>query len=354
MDGTIPSLALMKLSAWQKGMGNKVAYYPSIKFYRRKSAQVHFASLLFSRNKATLPAGVIAGGPGYDPRLMLPREADESFPDYSIYPELRESFGYTYRACSRRCSFCCVGKSPLWNDTRHHSIYSFHPRGWTRINLLNNNTLQDPRWTETFEEIGAAGLTVFDHNGYDVRLLDEAKARLLGSVKWGGLIHFAFDRMEDEAAVIKGADLAARYIGPRRCCFYVLVGYDTTLAQDLYRVSLLRKMGFWVFVMMYRRTDELRRLARWCNNKMFFLKVPYEEYDETLSRPRGRSRPAPGAHPASRDLPDFEPGSASKFYRVRTGREREDGRTPKGVRRGLSGRWEKLPERARVLSVPVA
>jgi hypothetical protein len=50
-------------------------------------------------------------------------------------------------------------------DTEHHSIWEFHDSSRSKICLLNNNTFQDKRWKETFEEIWDANLSVIDENG---------------------------------------------------------------------------------------------------------------------------------------------------------------------------------------------
>lgn len=53
----------------------------------------------------------------------------------------------------------------------------------------------------------------------------------------------------------------------------MLVNFNTTMAENLYRVYMLRDMGFDPYVMVYNKPnapEEIRRLQRWCNNKIIF------------------------------------------------------------------------------------
>jgi hypothetical protein len=58
---------------------------------------------------------------------------------------------------------------------------------------------------------------------------------------------------------------------------YMLVGFDSTLAEDLRRVAIIREYGIDPFVMVYRDTrpgrwrpiPERRNLARWVNRRLY-------------------------------------------------------------------------------------
>lgn len=196
----------------------------------------------------------------------LPAPVEGLVPDYTLYPGLGYSLGYTYRPCHRGCDFCVVGKM-THPDTDHHSIWEFHDSQFDSICLLNNNTFMDPRWRETFDEIWDAGLTVVDENGYDLRLMTEEHVAVLKRTKFTGKLHFAWDRMKDEHDVLRGLRLcdAAKLRGS----VYVLVGYDTTAEDDLYRIQKVVDFNMSPYVMPYGGTKYGRALKRFCDSFMW-------------------------------------------------------------------------------------
>ena len=61
--------------------------------------------------------------------------------------------------------------------------------------------------------------------------------------------------------------------------FYVLIGFNTTQEEDLYRVELLRGLGVDPFVMPYNRNELYqRRLARYVNHKAIFKSIAWDKY----------------------------------------------------------------------------
>ncbi len=59
----------------------------------------------------------------------------------------------------------------------------------------------------------------------------------------------------------------------RRLSVYVLMNYNSTLEEDLYRIETLRDMGFNPYVMIYNKPEAppvIRQLQRWVNNKRIF------------------------------------------------------------------------------------
>lgn len=270
-DSKMPNLAAMKISMYHKLCGDKVILnmpiMPSDKTY---------ASILFEWTPR--PIAHVMGGPGVDPTIRLPEEIEACRPDYSLYPTIDYSLGFTYRACHRGCKFCKV--KDMNEPTDHRSIYSFHDPRFKKIALLNNNTFEDPRWRETFQEIWGAGLKVKDISGFDARLLNKEKANALARTKWDGQIHFAWDSMKEERSVLKGLRLAIRQgLKPYKIMCYTLIGFDTTPEQDLYRIEVLRAMKIDPFIMPYDKQDGYqKRFARWVNHKAIFKSVAWEDY----------------------------------------------------------------------------
>lgn len=193
----------------------------------------------------------IEGGVGIDPKLRI-FGLDDVFPDYDIVKGLDYSVGYTWEHCPRKCPFC---KVPLQNNPKEHkSIWTFHDNRFGKIDLLNNNTFSDPQWKETFHEIWDAKLKVKDEGGYDLRLVDEEKAEYLKKTKFESHIHYAWDLMENEEKILHGLKLI-----PKNGRIYVLVGFNTTHEQDLYRCQKITDAGHEPYIMVYDRNPSTNR-----------------------------------------------------------------------------------------------
>lgn len=258
-DAPRHNLALMKLSAWHKANGDEVMLNAPI-----FPADHTYASVLFGKNAAAFIADEY-GGPAFT-GSVLSLDVEDMVPDYDLM-NINHSLGYTYRPCFNTCHFCKVPKMEH-PDTNHHSIWEFHDNRFDTICLLNNNTFQDPQWEDTFREIWDAGLKVKDENGYDIRLLDDEKAAALKKTRFVGYVHFAWDRMQDEALVLHGLEMLIRH-KIRQSRFYVLVGYDTTEEQDIYRCQKIIEAGQEPYIMPYVRTDYTRAFKRFIDTFMW-------------------------------------------------------------------------------------
>lgn len=274
-DAPKHNLALMKISAYHKAEGDEVMLNAPI-----FPADYTYASILFERNKNQFIADEY-GGPIF-PETILSKEVEAMKPDYDLYG-LKSSLGYTFRPCFNTCDFCYV---PKMNhpDVEHHSIWDFHNPKFKNILLLNNNTFQDPRWKETFEEIWDADLILEDANGYDLRLLDEEKAEALKKTNWLKWCFFAWDRIQDDALMIRGLEIAKKYKLKMRV--YVLCGYDTTIEQDIYRCEKIIQNKFDPYIMPYlgktKASNEARRFKRFIDSFMWrkykTLKEAWDNY----------------------------------------------------------------------------
>ena len=284
VDGKMPNLALMKLSAWHKAQGDEVAWFSPLEQFDRVYASKVFA---FTDDNAYLPPAAFRGGSGYDLTTHLPPEVEAMFPDYSLYPQMDYAMGFTTRGCVRRCPFCIVpqkeGRLRVVGDLR--SFWS----GQQKVRLLDNNLTAAPmsHFRLTIGQLAANRLEVDINQGLDIRLLNEEHAALLATVRLWKQIHFAWDNMRDEAAVRRGIATLARHMPLSRVMFYVLIGYDSTPEDDLYRVMELRAMGVDPFVMPFNKRDPYQRaFARWVNHKAIWKSVPWERY---TGRPKGES-----------------------------------------------------------------
>jgi len=260
-DAPEHNLALMKLFTHHRKLDHEVVLNMPL-----WKADYTYASWLFE-NGARFGAEE-SGGPGVDPQAKLSPNIESLKPDYSLF-NLNHSLGYTFRACGRRCPFC---KVPLMKQDRvHHSIREFHDPGFDTIELLNNNTFYDLSWEETFREIHDAKLKLIEH-GMDLRLLDDRKAWWIKRLKWVTQPKFAWDRMRDESKIMSGLRLLRKH-DVRKATVYVLMGYDTSFEEDLYRCEMIYSFGYEPWPMLHVPTEPLRKFRRFV-----YLRY-YKSYD---------------------------------------------------------------------------
>lgn len=277
VDSKIPNLALMKLSAYHKGCGDDVDFYSPL---MDADADIVYASKVFfsTPDYNYIPDGTIKGGIGYDIDSRLPNEVESYCPDYLLY-RCDYAIGFTSRGCIRNCPFCIVrpkeGGFSITGD-----IYNFW-RGQKRIMLLDNNlTANGNHFRKIINQIIDNHIQVDFNQGLDIRLITPWMARLLSQVRLWKQIHFSFDDVSLERYVRKGIDiLITNGVKKYKLMFYVLIGFNSSPAEDIYRIKLLKELGIDPFVMPYDKTDSYqKRLARWVNHKAIFNTVEWNDY----------------------------------------------------------------------------
>ena len=144
-------------------------------------------------------------------------------------------------------------------------------------------------------EIRRHDLRVSFSQGLNIRIITDEQAAALASVEFRSLggkkkqVHFAWDQWGKgtEKLIDEGfARVTAAGIRPHQMAFFVLVGWHTTEAQDLYRIDKLHGMGCDVFVMPYDRSNPYQKaLTRW-NNGHAWRSVPWSEYAHSEWRPK--------------------------------------------------------------------
>ena len=223
--------------------------------------------------------GVSLGGTGINLTTTVGPWMEKLMPDYDLYPS-RKSIGATTKGCVRKCPFCVV---PQKEGSIHQWMHpkDFYDPRFPEMILLDNNWYADKKyWFHTTDWLIDNNIRVNAIQGLDARLLTMEIARRLKELKWWGQMHFAFDNMADEQAVrdsiamLKKAGMNIR----RNVTYYVLVGHDTTIEEDIYRCRLLKKLGTNAFVMPYKRTVPISRLARWSNKPQLYWSFDIDEY----------------------------------------------------------------------------
>lgn len=277
VDSLIPNLALMRLSSWHKSQGDSVeAAFPlRAETYDRvyRSKQFNFTP----NDQIPWPCEVVSGGTGYDLTTLLTPEQDTTYPDYDLYG-CSYALGRVTRGCVRRCPWCCVWRQD--GKVRQVAELSDFWRGQERIRLLDDNFTAMPElFVKTCETLAAARVEVL-FEALDIRFIDAGVARALAKVRRWKQVHFSFDEPAIEPAVRSGiAALKAGGFPLRQATFYVLIGFDTTPEQDMYRIKLLDDLGVESFVMPFNKSDRYQQdFARWVNAKPAFRSTDFQHY----------------------------------------------------------------------------
>lgn len=280
VDSKIPNLALMKASAYHKGRGDTVGLFDPL----WSRPDLIYASKIFdfTPDYDYYPDGVeiLRGGPAYDLKSKLPLPDDDRImPDYGLFG-CGYAMGRFSRGCPNRCPWCIVPKMD-GNDLRHVADLKDWWCGQDVARVMDDNLMADEDlFVNACGQLSDAGCKVV-WEALDIRRINDRTAAALASVRPKGSIHFAWDGPAEDGYAQDGIRLLERHgLKPWRLMFYVLVGFNSTPEYDMYRITTLRDMGANPFVMPYDKTDPYqKRLARWCNNKAVFKKVPnFDDY----------------------------------------------------------------------------
>ena len=278
-----PNLALMKLSAWHKNRGDTVEWWDGFGQYDR----VYMSKVFDETYSPDIPEPlnareIVKGGTGYGLDNALLDEIEHVYPDYSLYPELTKdtAYGFLTRGCPRGCHFCIVAEKEGRRSCRVADLSEWWS-GQKYIKLLDPNLLACPEHMDLLQQLIDSGAYVDFTQGLDCRLLTPENIDAINNIKLKE-IHFAWDTMKDNAAILRGlrlyASLAKRKPHGSFATVYVLTNFDTQHTEnDLLRIYILRDLGYDPYVMIYDKPHapkEIRDLQRWCNNRVIFKAEP--------------------------------------------------------------------------------
>ena len=289
VDGhNFPNLALMRISAYHKAQGDNVEWWWGFGEYDR----VYMSKVFSFSEDVPDPINakeVIRGGTGYCISLnddgievfdktknnSLPPEMEKCFPDYSIYPQYDFAVAMTSRGCPRGCSFCHVASKEGRCAVKVADVSDFW-NGQKRIEVLDPNITACREKRDLFRQYRETGAQIVFNQGLDIRLLNDDDIADINAMRIKDL-HFAWDNPKDnlESKFKYFADNFRRKsnIG----MVYVLTNFNSTMEENLYRIYTLRDLGYDPYVMVYDKPNaprDIRRLQRWCNNKIIFRKCP--------------------------------------------------------------------------------
>lgn len=292
---------------------------------------------------------IIIGGSGWDayPNAVtqLPPEIEKVDPNwtYELY-DINYGIGFTVRGCHVGCGFCMVWRKEGLKEYRVSHIEKLINPRTNHLILLNNNSFADVGFFEDVEEIKERKLSVNWNQANDITILTPKHAEALQGVNFTNFNHtektlyFAFDQMIktkivevdennptysslkyipsdamkitklntppgevekvrvsfDMLKVVKNKiEMLEEYgIRKRKLSFYTLIGYDTTLENDLERFALLQQYDSNVYAMKFRdltgkvdvdgrgekQAFHVKPFQAWVNGKAF-RNVPFFEFD---------------------------------------------------------------------------
>lgn len=320
VDGhNYPNLPLMKIAAYHKSLGDEVEMWWGWSQYDRVYMSKVFDDTYTPDVSEPVNAGtIIKGGTGYFRRNKdglaeiftdgkwvnigtssawesgtalywerLPSEIESCYPDYSLYPELTKdtAFGFLTRGCPNNCGFCMVSQKEGQCSTKVANLSQWWS-GQRNIVLCDPNLLACRDHMDLLKQLEESKAWIDINQGLDARLLTPENIAAIKRLKIKE-IHFAWDLMKNSKRIIRGLNTWKRY-GKKDShgswgTVYVLVNFDTTMAENLFRIYKLRQMDFTPYVMIYDKPNapkEIRWLQRWCNNKAVFKSCPrFEDYD---------------------------------------------------------------------------
>lgn len=296
VDGhNFPNLALMRISAYHKARGDTVEWWWSDFIHYDR---VYMSKIFSDAYSPDIPEPmnadeVIKGGTGYCISLVdgkevydkskdrvLPDEIEHCFPDYSIYPQFDFAVSMTSRGCPRGCSFCHVAAKEGRCSVKVADVSDFW-NGQKEIKVLDPNITACKDKRDLMAQYRETGAIIDFTQGLDIRLLNDADIEDINRMRIGTL-HFAWDNPKDD---LEGK-FRAFADGFRRNSnigmVYCLTNFNSTMEENLYRIYTLRNMGYDPYVMVYDKPHapkEIKRLQRWCNNKIIFKSCPkFEDY----------------------------------------------------------------------------
>lgn len=285
VDSNYPNLALMKISAYHKSIGDEVEWYNQLCNYDKVYMAKVFIFTLDYEYYINAPE-VEKGGTGYDLQKTLPDYIDRLQPDYSIYPSIdnKTAYGFLTRGCPNRCKWCIVPKKE--GDIKPYmDVEEIAINGRTNLILMDNNILASDYGLEQIEKIVRLKLKVDFNQALDARLVTDDVAKLLAKVKWIKRIRFGCDTpgqisdVERAIAMINKHGYKGEYF-----LYCILIDFD----ESFNRVNHWKgRKKIYPHCQPFRDINNPRQiipqwqidLSRWSDRKELYRTCEFKDYE---------------------------------------------------------------------------
>lgn len=280
LEAKINNTAMMQVSHYHKNKGDEVELYNH--FFHDSYDKIYAFSIFDYTDKGYVTSDMIKGGTGFNIYSKLPLEIEDSDLDYSIFPSCQTSYVWFSRGCIRECPFCVVSKKE--GHIHPVSPKNLNPNGkW--ITVMDNNFFANPEWEKSISQLREWNQKV-DLQGFDVRIFEREHGKALQQLKLYKQLKFAWDNPKED--IRENIEELLKYIKAWKLMCYVLIGFDSSMEEDLYRIETLRNYKIDPFVMPYNRFDNYQRgLARWVNHKAIFKTVSWDDYCVRIAKKGG-------------------------------------------------------------------
>lgn len=295
VDSKIPNLALMKLSAYNKSIGNEVF------LNRCEDPDFVYASAIFEGSlheclnlKQKYNWKIDMGGSGIDLERTLPDFIEHMMPDYDLY-DMDYSMGFSSRGCIRKCKFCIVPKKEgRIHDTA--SVTEFLHPDHKKLILMDNNFLASLEWKRNLQYIIDNKIKININQGLDFRLLKKEMAEMLGHTMTRShtfnynVMYFALDDVKYINLFKEKMKLLLKYVKPYRIMVYILIGFNSTPEDDYRRFELVTDFDLQPYIMPWNKTSREQSeyeidFTRWVNRRLYKV-CKFEDYDGSIRQPR--------------------------------------------------------------------
>lgn len=307
LDGRLPNLALMRIAAHHRERGDDIELRignPEPRLWSEQPDMVYASAIfqssmsLAKRVQSMYPQAII-GGTGWSIGTTLESIGiTTQASDYSIYPDFRQSIGFTQRGCRLKCEFCVVPQKEGRVQVDQTIADIWRGGDWPmEVILLDNDFFGQPpqAWRARVRELVDGNFKVSFTQGINARCLTDEAAEAIASVRYYNdrmttrRIYTAWDNNGDEEALFRGLNRLVRYgVKPDHIMVYMLCGYwlGETHADRDYRRSRLREFGARPYPMPYQRTRELVGFQRWVVGA-YDKRIPWTAWAANGFEPRG-------------------------------------------------------------------
>jgi len=278
-----PSLGLLKISTYQKQLGNTVEYIRGKNLPKKRPDKIYVTSLFtwawkpvhdsVQFYKKLFPESIIILGGIYASLLPehaslsgadkihvgLCTEVENLMPDYNLIPEWDSSIIFTSRGCIRKCGFCAVpkleGKPHSFKYGIKHLIHPNHKK----VVLWDNNFLANSNKYAILDQLYELKVMVDFNQGIDARLITDRIAEKIGKLRFK-LIKIAYDTSSYGRFVKKAIErLECAGVNKRSIEAYTLYNYQDDSEDFFNRVKNLLNWGVVSYPMRYEPLVSLKK-----------------------------------------------------------------------------------------------